>query len=147
MILVYNTKKLGYKLTMAKQPTNPVAQGNAPVDELDDLSFLSYVEGLGHKVLDPLSKEALDLQARYVTVMPQHPLDILRRLSTNVFCTPSERINAVKALMAYTMRAVPTNLELSGKDGAPIKLDASALTALTAEELETLQALLAKTGK
>jgi hypothetical protein len=131
---------------MAK-PTNPVTQGNAPVDELDDLSFLTYVEGLGHKTLDPLSKEALDLQARYVAALPQHPLDILRRLSTNVFCTPSERINAVKALMAYTMRAVPTNLELSGKDGAPLKIDASSLSALTSEELDTLQVLLAKTGK
>jgi len=131
---------------MAK-PTNPVTQGNAPVDELDDLSFLTYVEGLGHKTLDPLSKEALDLQARYVAALPQHPLDILRRLSTNVFCTPSERINAVKALMAYTMRAVPTNLELSGKDGAPLKIDVSSLSALTSEELDTLQVLLAKTGK
>ena len=130
----------------APQAINPVAQGNAPVDELDDLSFLTYVEGLGHKTLDPLSKEALDLQAKYVASLPQHPLDILRRLSTNVFCTPSERINAVKALMAYTMRAVPTNLELTGKDGSALKIDASALSALSTEELDTLQALLAKTG-
>ena len=130
----------------APQTVNPIAQGNAPVDELDDLSFLTYVEGLGHKTLDPLSKEALDLQAKYVASLPQHPLDILRRLSTNVFCTPSERINAVKALMAYTMRAVPTNLELTGKDGSALKIDASALSALSTEELDTLQALLAKTG-
>lgn len=130
----------------APQTVNPIAQGNAPVDELDDLSFLTYVEGLGHKTLDPLSKEALDLQAKYVASLPQHPLDILRRLSTNVFCTPSERINAVKALMAYTMRAVPTNLELTGKDGSALKIDASALSVLSTEELDTLQALLAKTG-
>lgn len=131
----------------APQTVNPITQGNAPVDELDDLSFLTYVEGLGHKTLDPLSKEALDLQAKYVASLPQHPLDILRRLSTNVFCTPSERINAVKALMAYTMRAVPTNLELTGKDGSALKIDASALSALSTEELDTLQTLLAKTGK
>ena len=126
---------------------SPVSQGNAPVDEMDDLSFLSYIEGLGHKTLDPLSKEAMDLQAQYTLALPQHPLDILRRLSTNVFCTPSERINAVKALMQYTMRAVPTNFELTGKDGAALKIDPAALGGLTTDELTTLQALLAKTAK
>ena len=124
-------------------PTDPHSD-RATVDELN---FLSYVEGLGYKQIDPLSKEAVTIQARYLEVFPQHPMDVLRRIMENPFCSPGERISAAKTVMAYTMKAVPTGYELSGKDGAAIKLDTNALSALSTEELDQLQMLLAKTSK
>ena len=122
------------------------AQGNPPLgDEVDTLNFLSYMEGLGRKHVDPLSKEGMDLQAQYIANLPQHPLDILRRISTNMFCTPSERISASKTLLEYSLRKVPSTVDLNTKAEA-LRIDASALSALSAEELDTLQALLAKTN-
>lgn len=123
------------------------SQGNPPLaDDVDTLNFLAYMEGLGRKDVDPLSKEGMDLQAQYIRSLPQHPLDILRRISTNVFCTPSERISAAKTLLEYSLRKVPSTVDLNTKSEA-IRIDASALSALSTEELDTLQALLAKTNK
>ena len=123
----------------------------APIDTSDDTQspgYFAYLEGMGYKDMDPLSAEALKLQAEYVKNLPQHPLDILKRLSVNPFCSPNERISACKALMQYTMRAVPSNLELTGKDGGPIvKFDADAFKNLSDGELETLQKLLAKSSQ
>ena len=110
----------------------------------DTLNFLSYVEGLGRKTLDPLSKEALDIQAQYTLALPQHPMDVLRRIMVNPFCSPNERISAAKTVMEYSMRKVPSNVELTGKDGGAIKLDAIALAKLTSEELDQMQDLLTK---
>jgi hypothetical protein len=128
------------------------SQGNPPVggpafDDMgeDAYNFLAYMEGLGRKSVDPLSKEGMDLQAQYVASLPQHPLDILKRISVNVFCTPSERISAAKTLLEYSMRKVPSTVDVNTSTAA-LKIDASALSALTAEELDTLQALLAKTN-
>lgn len=113
-------------------------------DSTDTANFLAYIEGIGRKGVDPLSPEALKIQAQYVAELPQHPMDILRRLMVNPFCSPNERISAAKTLMTYSMRAIPTNLEVSGKDGGAIKIDASSLANLSDTELETLQTLLAK---
>lgn len=119
-----------------------------PIDTSDGAhspGFFAFLEGMGYKDMDPLSPEALKLQAEYIKTQSQHPLDILKRLSTNPFCSPNERISACKALMQYTMRAVPSNLELTGKDGGPImKFDAKTFANLTDDELEVLQTLLAK---
>jgi hypothetical protein len=110
----------------------------------DDLTFLSYIEGLGRKSIDPLSAEGLEIQAKYVQALPQHPMDVLRRIMTNPFCSPNERISAAKTVMEYSMRKVPSNVELTGKNGAPIKLDTSALSKLSLEELAQMEELLAK---
>jgi hypothetical protein len=113
-------------------------------DEPDNLTFLSYIEGLGRKSIDPLSAEGLEIQAKYVQDLPQHPMDVLRRIMVNPFCSPNERISAAKTVMEYSMRKVPSNVELTGKNGAPIKLDTSALAKLSLEELAQMEELLAK---
>jgi hypothetical protein len=110
----------------------------------DNLTFLAYVEGLGRKSIDPLSTEGLEIQAKYVLSLPQHPMDVLRRIMVNPFCSPNERISAAKTVMEYSMRKVPSNVELTGKNGAPIKLDTSDLAKLSIEELSQMEALLAK---
>ncbi len=110
----------------------------------DNLNFFAYVEGLGRKSFDPLSAEGLEIQARYVHELPQHPMDVLRRIMVNPFCSPNERISAAKIVMEYSMRKVPSNVELTGKNGAAIKLDTSALAKLSIEELSQMEALLAK---
>lgn len=113
----------------------------------DRINFFAFLEGMGRKVTDPLSAEAVELQAQYVKELPQHPMDVLNRIMVNPFCTPGERISAAKALMEYSMRKVPSNIELSGKGGGPIKIDAAQLEALSAEDLEALQTILSKTAK
>jgi hypothetical protein len=71
-------------------------------------------------------------------------MDVLRRIMVNPFCSPNERISAAKTVMEYSMRKVPSNVELTGKNGAPIKLDTSALSKLSLEELAQMEELLAK---
>lgn len=117
-------------------PENPEVQ--------DALTFLSYIEGLGRKSIDPLSAEGLEIQAKYVHDLPQHPMDVLRRIMVNPFCSPNERISAAKTVMEYSMRKVPSNVELTGKNGAAIKLDTSSLAKLSIEELSQMETLLAK---
>jgi len=112
-----------------------------PEEEKRD--FLAYLEARGHKNWDPLSKEGLELQAMYVQECSTHPLDVLSRLMMNPYCTPSERISATKTLMEYSMRKVPNNVEINTTTQA-LKIDSSALSNLSLEELETLQKLLAK---
>jgi hypothetical protein len=121
-------------------------------DDLDDVGlsterqFLAFVEAQGGGDLDPLSDEALRLQAQYVAEVGDHPLDVLKTLSANIFVKPSERIAAAKALLEYGARKVPAQLQLSGIDGGAIKLDASALSKLSDKELVTLETILAKAG-
>ena len=135
---------------MAKQTEEQKAEAakklRANLEELPEeekRDFLAFLEARGHRNWDPLSKEGLELQAMYVQECSTHPLDVLSRLMMNPYCTPSERINATKVLMEYSMRKVPNNIELSTTTQA-LKVDASALQNLSLTELETLQALLAK---
>ena len=116
-------------------------------DPNDQLGFYSYIEGLGRKDLDPLSPEALEIQAKYVRELPQHPMDIIRRIMVNPFCSPNERISAAKTLMEYSMRKVPSAVDVSAKVNGPIQIDAAQLEALSAEDLDALQSILSKTGK
>ena len=117
---------------------------NIPPDDLQDsLNFLAYMEGSGRKHMNPLSQEGLDIQAQYVRDLPQHPMDVLQRLMVNPFCSPNERINAAKTLMQYSMRAVPSNIDVTS-GGQAIKLDASALAKLNPDELATMEGILSK---
>lgn len=124
-----------------KKDIEPIDTSNTPHSP----GFWAFLEGMGYKDMDPLSPEAMRLQAEYLKTQSQHPLDILHRLSVNPFCTPNERISACKALMQYTMRAIPNNIEVTGKDGAPLmKFDAKSFANLSDDELDMLQTLLAK---
>jgi len=134
----------------AKKPSTKAKADDSQAPDIlslrADRQFLAFVEAQGGGDLDPLSDEALQLQARYVAEIGDHPLDILKTLSANIFVKPSERIAAAKALLEYSARKIPAQLQLAGPDGGAIKLDASALGKLTDKELATLEVLLVKAG-
>lgn len=138
-----------YKYQMAKIPDTERSAPRSLKEDMENLppadlrDFLAFVEAKGHKTWDPLTKEGLDMQALYIQECSQHPVDVLTRIMTNTYCTPSERMTAAKTLMEYSMRKVPSNVEVLSTTQA-IKIDASALANLSTEELDTLQALLAK---
>lgn len=107
-----------------------------------DPLFLQFLESNGGAGLDPLSAEALELQARYVREVGDHPLDVLKTISRNPFLRASDRVAAAKALLEYGLRKVPSGLEIGGPGGAP--LSGLRLSALTDAELAALTALLDK---
>jgi hypothetical protein len=110
----------------------------------DQNSYLQFVEAMGSAGIDPFSDDALRLQARYVAQCPTHPLDVLRRIMQNPFCDPKDRIAASKALLEYSARKVPSSLEVTGKNGAPLTIDSTQLMKLSAKELDVLEQLLMK---
>ena len=114
--------------------------------EKDSHSYLSYLEANNLKGLDPLSPQGLKIQAKYVEVLGEHahPFDVLNRIMKNPFADPKDRIASAKTLLEYSHRKVPANLEVTGVDQGPIKVDATALKALSTPELATLMALLEK---
>ena len=121
--------------------------GLEPVD--NNIKYLEYLEAHGGKMINPLSKEGLELQAAYLKSLGenQHPFDVLRRISINPFIPPKDRIAASKTLLEYMARKVPATLEVSGPEGGPVQLDSEALKNLTASELDTLATLLEKANK
>lgn len=123
----------------------PLRQAYEELNESEQTRFIDFLATKGRKTIDPLSQEGLEMQALFVREMPKHPMDVLARIMTNMYCTPSERMTAAKTLMEYSMRKVPSTLDVNQTTSA-LKIDASALSALSLEELETLQALLAKAG-
>lgn len=132
---------------MARKPKASATPPAAPPpadDMLDDPKFLQYVVANGGLGLDPLSDEALRLQAKYVASVGDHPLDVLKSFVRNPFLEPKERISAAKVLLEYGARKIPAQLELTGKDGAALVVDSSALGRLSVAELEQLETLLTK---
>lgn len=119
-------------------------QGAEDVDLSTDPQFLRFLEANGGVGVDPLSDEALRIQAEYVKLVGDHPLDTLKSLSSNPWVKPSDRISAAKALLEYGARKVPATFELSGKDGGPISLTPASLSKLSAKDLDTLEKILAK---
>lgn len=119
---------------------------NSPDFRAEELSYFQYIEAQGRKDVDPLSKEGVELQAAYVKSLSQHPVDVMTRIMTNIFCTPTERMNAAKTLMEYSMRKVPSNIDVTTDSGA-LKIHASALVGLTMEELDLLEKILAKANE
>lgn len=121
--------------------------GLEPVD--NNIKYLEYLEAHGGKMISPLSKEGLELQAAYLKSLGenQHPFDVLRRISINPFIPPKDRIAASKTLLEYMARKVPSSLEVSGPEGGPVQLDSEALKNLTASELDTLATLLEKANQ
>lgn len=112
---------------------------------LDFPEFLRQREAIG---IDPLSPEALKLQAQYVQGLDssKHPLDILRNIANNRKLMPKDRIAACKAIMEYSMVRVPAKLEIDGEPGNPVKLSQEQLSSLSMGELDTLIKLLDKMG-
>lgn len=105
--------------------------------------FLSFVEAQGAKHVDPLSNEALELQAKYISQVGDHPLDVLKTLARNPFVKPSDRINAAKVLLEYGSRKPGTDINLSAPT-ASLNVDMTMFSGLSAEDLVKLEALLAK---
>lgn len=114
-----------------------------------NISYLQYMEANGGKLIDPLSREGLELQAAYLKYLGdnQHPIDVLRRISVNPWAQTKDRISAAKALMEYTVRKIPATIELTGNDGKPLQIDASAMKNLSNADLDLLVSLLEKANK
>lgn len=111
-------------------------------------SYLTYLEGRGAKRarMNPTGPDALQVQADYLHELGDncHPLDVLRRISLNPWCSPKDRIAASKALMEYTMAKMPMKIEQENTEAKKIEIDHKALKNLTAEELDTMIKLLDK---
>ena len=71
------------------EPRDPDAE---EVDLSTDPQFLRFLEAQGGEGIDPLSDEALRIQAEYVKQVGDHPLDTLKSLSANIWVKPSDRI-------------------------------------------------------
>jgi len=117
--------------------------------EDSNISYMQYLEAHGGKMVDPLSREGLELQAAYLKYLgdQQHPLDTLRRISVNPWAQTRDRISAAKALLEYTARKIPATIELTGNDGKPLQIDASAMKNLSNSDLDLLVSLLEKANK
>ena len=114
------------------------------VDLTTDPQFLTYLEANGCSGLDPLSDEGLRIQANYVKLIGDHPLDILKTLAKNPFVKPSDRIAAARTLLEYGARKVPAQLDIAASTNTSITLDPSMLSALSTKDLTVLEKLLAK---
>ena len=97
-------------------------------------AFLQYLEANGaDENLDPLSDDAVKYQAAYVKHVGSHPMDVLKSLVANPLVKPSERIQAAKTLMEYSMRKIPSNIEISGPKGGALTIEL-----LSADQLKSL---------
>ena len=141
--------KCGSIASMARRPKTAAPATTPPQlpplsdDDLDP-TFLDFLEAQGAgKMLDPLSDEGLKLQAQYIASLSSHPLDILRRISQNIFASPRDRIAAAKVLLEYSLRKPTQELQVNA-EGLGLKIDASALSGLSTKELAILEKLLAK---
>ena len=138
-------KKSAKPLPKAPEPESP-GQSPAP-SPLDDPTFFEFVSSQGGLGLDPLSDEALRLQATFVQKVGTHPLDVLRQVMSSPFHKGAERVAAAKALLEYSARKPPSKTELEAKlTGQGVVLDGAALAKLSDAELQVLEKLLLKIG-
>lgn len=116
--------------------------------EDDNTSYLTFLEGhpAGKRGVNPTSADAFQVQADYLKVLGehQHPVDVLRRISLNPWCSPRDRISAAKTLLEYSMAKMPGKIEVSGPAGGAIQIDQSQLKNLSTQELDQLIKLLDK---
>lgn len=120
-----------------------------PTFEDSNKSFMQFMEAKGAQHLNMLSPEGLEFQAEYLKTLENnnHPLDVARRLSLNPFAAPKDRLAACKLIMTYTMRPIPTQMEITGGNGGPITIDQKTLKGLSDAELDVLAKLLEKANK
>lgn len=130
-----------------------MADNNEQAEQLgsfedENTSYLTFLEGRGAKAcgMNPTGPEALQVQAEYLHSLKDghHPLDVLRKISLNVWCAPKDRIAASKALMEYTMAKMPSKVEVSGSEGKAIEIDHKSLKNLSTAELDQMIKLLDK---
>lgn len=126
----------------APKAAEAAIQEDIPSLETEAL-FLSFVEAQGAKHVDPLSNEALELQAKYISQVGDHPLDVLKTLARNPFVKPSDRINAAKVLLEYGTRKPGTDINLSAPT-ATLNVDMTMFSGLSAKDLKALEELLSK---
>ncbi len=75
------------------------------------------------------------------------PVEFLTHTYRNPWQKMPDRISAAKAILDYTHRKLPARIEVENSGTVGIaKLDASALSKLSAKELETLEKILEKAG-
>lgn len=140
---------------MAKLKTSPPAEDAASKDQalgagietrVATREFMSFIEAKGYEgeYVDPTSPLGMRLQSEYISTVGEEPLAILKSIAENLFCKPSDRVNAAKIMLEYSRRKIPAQFELSGPEGAAIKLDRSQLSALSPKELAMLEQLLQK---
>ena len=125
----------------------PVTEDVEPSGIIVDPLFLQYMEANAGLDLDPLSDDAIRIQAQYVTNVGTHPMDVLKALVANPFVKPSERVSAAKILLEYGARKVPSTLELDTSKNLPLKITPEMISALSDTEMETLVSLLRKAKK
>ena len=138
---------------MAKAPQEEglgiAGEGTLMTFEDANMTYMQFMEAKGAQNLNMLSPEGLEFQAAYLKQLQngQHPLDVARRLSLNPFAAPKDRLAACKLIMQYTMRPIPTQMEITGKNGGPLAIDQGALKNLSDAELDVLSKILEKTAK
>lgn len=119
-----------------------------PIFKDDSESFREFLDQRKIQEYDPLSPEALKLQAEYVarSLPDKHPLDTLRLIANNPLSMPKDRIAACKALMEYSMPKVPAKMEVLTDGAASTRFSSEQLSVLSSEELDVLIKLVEKMG-
>ena len=109
-------------------------------------SFREFLDQRKIQEYDPLSPEALKLQAEYVarSLPDKHPLDTLRTIANNPLSMPKDRIAACKALMEYSMPKVPAKMEVLTDGAASTRFSSEQLSVLSSAELDLLIKLVEK---
>ena len=116
------------------------AIGIAQRADADDMASLVELGTGSSEIRDVLT------DADWVRSSGKTPLEFLSAVYRHPLIKMTERINAAKAVLDYSHRKMPTELELSGGANA-IKLSADMVSGLTDAELDTLEALMTKACK
>jgi hypothetical protein len=75
------------------------------------------------------------------------PLEFLTAVYRHPLVRLPDRISAAKSVMEYTHRKMPSSIEMTGKDGSPLRVSGAMLMGLSDAELETMEALLDKAAR
>jgi len=95
--------------------------------------FLQFIEANGGGAdMDPLSDDAVKIQAQYIRDVGSNPFEVLKAIVANPFVKSGDRINAAKTLLEYSARKIPTNVEISGPKGGPVTVELTSAAALKA---------------
>lgn len=96
-------------------------------------SFLQFIEAHGAgDDFDPLSDDAVKLQAAYIKQVGVNPFQVLKSIVANPMIKPSERIQAAKTLLEYGARKIPSNIEISGPKGGALTIELTSAADLKA---------------
>ena len=95
------------------------------IKQADDIpqAFIDFIEANHPAEFDPLSDDAVKMQAQYIAKVGVHPFEILKTIVANPLVKSSDRINAAKTLLEYGMRKAPSAIEITGAKGAPLQVE------------------------